>query len=185
MLPARAAAHAAHTQQPRTRTSAGVSVRAFHRAAPPVSATHSPPRRLVRATLQPTLRFAAVRTLNKVAMAHPSVVMKCNEDMESLITDSNRSIATLAITTLLKTGSENSVERLMKQISSFISEIGDEFKIVVVQVRRTTRLAPSHPCRRAPRLCRRPCPPPRRARRAAVPPHTAACSLGSRVRIST
>ena len=45
----------------------------------------------------------------------------------------NRSIATLAITTLLKTGSESSVDRLMKQISTFMSEISDEFKIVVVQ----------------------------------------------------
>lgn len=40
-----------------------------------------------------------------------------------------RSIATLAITTLLKTGAESSVERLMKQISSFVSEISDEFKV--------------------------------------------------------
>lgn len=44
-----------------------------------------------------------------------------------------RSIATLAITTLLKTGTEGSVDRLMKQISSFMNEIADEFKIVVVK----------------------------------------------------
>ncbi|RWS12027.1 Coatomer subunit gamma-2-like protein [Dinothrombium tinctorium] len=81
---------------------------------------------------KPTLRFAAVRTLNKVAMTHPNAVTACNVDLENLITDANRSIATLAITTLLKTGSESSVERLMKQISSFMSEISDEFKIVVV-----------------------------------------------------
>lgn len=80
-----------------------------------------------------TLRFAAVRTLNKVAMTHPAAVTACNLDLENLITDSNRSIATLAITTLLKTGAESSVDRLMKQISSFVSEISDEFKIVVVQ----------------------------------------------------
>uniref|UniRef100_A0A8D3DVD5 Coatomer subunit gamma n=1 Tax=Scophthalmus maximus TaxID=52904 RepID=A0A8D3DVD5_SCOMX len=79
------------------------------------------------------LRYAAVRTLNKVAMKHPSAVTACNLDLENLITDSNRSIATLAITTLLKTGSESSVDRLMKQISSFVSEISDEFKVVVVQ----------------------------------------------------
>jgi coatomer protein complex subunit gamma len=53
--------------------------------------------------------------------------------MESLVGDSNRSIATLAITTLLKTGNEGSIDRLMKQISTFMSEIGDEFKIVVVK----------------------------------------------------
>ena len=82
---------------------------------------------------KPTLRFAAIRTLNKVAMKHPSVVSSCNLELENLITDSNRSIATLAITTLLKTGSESSVDRLMKQISSFMNEISDEFKTVVVQ----------------------------------------------------
>lgn len=67
-------------------------------------------------------------------MSHPSAVTACNLDLENLITDSNRSIATLAITTLLKTGAESSVDRLMKQIASFVSEISDEFKIVVVQV---------------------------------------------------
>ncbi len=45
-----------------------------------------------------------VRTLNRVAMTHPMAVTNCNIDMESLIGDANRSIATLAITTLLKTG---------------------------------------------------------------------------------
>lgn len=84
------------------------------------------------ASPKPTLRFAAVRTLNKVAMAHPAAVTACNIDLENLITDSNRNIATLAITTLLKTGSESSVDRLMKQITSFMSEISDEFKVVVV-----------------------------------------------------
>lgn len=49
--------------------------------------------------------------------------------MEQLITDQNRSIATLAITTLLKTGAEASIERLMKQIGTFVNEISDEFKV--------------------------------------------------------
>ena len=66
-------------------------------------------------------------------MTHPLAVTNCNIDMESLISDQNRSIATLAITTLLKTGSESSVERLLKQIGSFMSDIADEFKIVVVE----------------------------------------------------
>mmetsp|Transcript_4311 Transcript_4311/g.15129 ORF Transcript_4311/g.15129 Transcript_4311/m.15129 type:complete len:898 (-) Transcript_4311:328-3021(-) len=81
---------------------------------------------------KPVLRFAAVRILNKVAIDHPMAVSNCNIDMETLISDQNRSIATLAITTLLKTGNESSIDRLMKQMSSFITEIGDEFKIVVV-----------------------------------------------------
>ncbi|KDO49098.1 hypothetical protein CISIN_1g0029002mg, partial [Citrus sinensis] len=55
----------------------------------------------------------------------------------SLISDQNRSIATLAITTLLKTGNESSVDRLMKQITNFMSDIADEFKIVVVEAIRS------------------------------------------------
>jgi coatomer subunit gamma len=81
---------------------------------------------------KPTIRYTAVRTLSQVAMTHPAAVTACNMDLENLITDSNRSIATLAITTLLKTGNESNVDRLMKQITSFMSDISDEFKVVVV-----------------------------------------------------
>ena len=51
---------------------------------------------------KPILKFAAVKTLNKLAQTQPQAVTACNLDMENLITDSNRSIATYAITTLLK-----------------------------------------------------------------------------------
>jgi coatomer subunit gamma len=86
---------------------------------------------------KPSLRYAAVKTLNKISITHPAAVAACNLDLENLITDQNRSIATLAITTLLKTGNESSVDRLMKQIASFMSEISDEFKIVVVDAIRS------------------------------------------------
>ncbi|KAJ3254341.1 Coatomer subunit gamma-2 [Boothiomyces macroporosus] len=84
-----------------------------------------------------SLRFAAIRTLNVLAMTHPAAVFPCNLDLENLITDSNRSISTFAITTLLKTGNEQSVDRLMKQIGGFMSEISDDFKIIVVDATRT------------------------------------------------
>jgi coatomer protein complex subunit gamma len=38
----------------------------------------------------------------QVATVHPTLVAAVNNDLESLAADSNRSIATLAITTLLK-----------------------------------------------------------------------------------
>jgi len=82
---------------------------------------------------KPVTRHAAMRTLAMLANTQPRVVSKCNEDLEALIGDANRSIATLAITTLLKTGSENSIDRILKQISSFLTEIADEFKIVIVR----------------------------------------------------
>ena len=55
---------------------------------------------------RPTVRYAAIKTLSEVAVVAPMAVVKVNDDMEMLISDPNRSIATLAITTLLKTGSE-------------------------------------------------------------------------------
>ncbi|RYR61671.1 hypothetical protein Ahy_A04g018876 [Arachis hypogaea] len=73
----------------------------------------------------------------RVAMTHPMAVTNYNIDMESLISGQNRSIATLAITTLLKTGNESSVDHLMKQITNFMSDIADEFKIVVVEAIRS------------------------------------------------
>jgi len=82
---------------------------------------------------KPTTRFGAMKILAGVANHHPRLVAKCNEDLESLLSDANRSIATLSITTLLKTGSESSIDRLLKQISSFLTDIADEYKITVVK----------------------------------------------------
>lgn len=82
-------------------------------------------------------KFAAIRILHNFASFKPQVVHPCNPDIENLISNSNRSIATFAITTLLKTGNEASVDRLMKQISSFLAEITDEFKITIVEAIRT------------------------------------------------
>jgi coatomer protein complex subunit gamma len=86
------------------------------------------------------VRFAAIRTLNALAQHHPTSVATCNIDMESLITDLNRSIATFAITTLLKTGNEASVDRLMKQIQGFMGDITDEFRCIIVSAVRSLAL---------------------------------------------
>jgi len=46
-----------------------------------------------------------------------------------------------------QTGNESSVDRLMKQISSFMSEISDEFKIVVVDaIRLVDRMSCKDQC---------------------------------------
>ncbi len=79
-----------------------------------------------------TLKYGAIRILSKVASKHPLVIVRCNDDMEALMSDSNRGVATLAITTLLKTGQESSIDRLMAQISSFMGDIADGFKVTIV-----------------------------------------------------
>jgi coatomer protein complex subunit gamma len=69
----------------------------------------SPVLQMFLTSAKPTIRFAAVKTLNRIAMVHPDAVTSCNVDLENLISDSNRSIATLAITTLLKVGRQGVV----------------------------------------------------------------------------
>ncbi|KAI9656935.1 MAG: coatomer subunit gamma [Alyxoria varia] len=82
-------------------------------------------------------KFSAIRILHNFASFKPDAVRQCNPDIEALISNSNRSIATFAITTLLKTGNESSVDRLMKQISGFMADITDEFKVTIVEAIRT------------------------------------------------
>uniref|UniRef100_A0A6V3PUR7 Coatomer subunit gamma n=1 Tax=Lotharella globosa TaxID=91324 RepID=A0A6V3PUR7_9EUKA len=77
-------------------------------------------------------RFAAVRTLSKVVLRFPIAVAPCSVDLEHLINDSNRNVATIAITTLLRTGVEQNVDRLMKSIAGFMTDTSDEFKIVLI-----------------------------------------------------
>lgn len=90
---------------------------------------------------KPVLRFAAARTLASIARTHPAAVAAaCNPDLEALITDPNRSVATLAITTLLKTGSEGSVDRLLATVGGFMGDLGDDFKGVVVDAVRALGL---------------------------------------------
>lgn len=83
------------------------------------------------------IKFAAIRILHTFASFKPDAVRPYNQEIENLISNSNRSIATFAITTLLKTGNEASVDRLMKQISGFMADITDEFKVTIVEAVRT------------------------------------------------
>ncbi|KCV70563.1 hypothetical protein H696_02908 [Fonticula alba] len=81
---------------------------------------------------RPLFRFSALRTLAQIAASHPLSVSQCNLDIEALVADPNRSIATLAVTTLLKTGSEASVDRLLVQVEALMPEMPDEFRCVLV-----------------------------------------------------
>ncbi|GJN08551.1 hypothetical protein PR202_ga26486 [Eleusine coracana subsp. coracana] len=93
---------------------------------------------LTRGTIRsPLAQCLLIRYASQVAMTRPLAVTNCNSELGSLLSDQNRSIATLAITTLLKTGNESSIDRLVKQITSFMSDIADEFKIVVVEAIRS------------------------------------------------
>ncbi|CAN3354728.1 coatomer subunit gamma [Diutina catenulata] len=84
-------------------------------------------------------RFAAVRLINKISQNHPEKIGVVSQELESLINDSNRSVSTLAITTLLKTmgsspaeASSASVDRLITKMTQLMDEITEDFKIVII-----------------------------------------------------
>eukprot|EP00033_Pygsuia_biforma_P001811 GCRY01002024.1.p1 GENE.GCRY01002024.1~~GCRY01002024.1.p1 ORF type:complete len:883 (+),score=260.03 GCRY01002024.1:139-2787(+) len=83
-------------------------------------------------SVRPTVCYGALRTLLKLSQDHSSLVSVCNPILETLITSSNKIIATLAISILMKCGSESSIDHLMKQIRGMMGDINDDFKLVVL-----------------------------------------------------
>jgi coatomer protein complex subunit gamma len=77
-------------------------------------------------------KYAALRVMNKISSQQPKLVGICQAELESLITDSNRSVASLAISTLLKMCNEDSVQKLLKQISAYLPDLGIDFKIEII-----------------------------------------------------
>jgi coatomer protein complex subunit gamma len=78
-------------------------------------------------------KFAALRVINKIAGKQPRLVSMCQTELDTLITDQNRSVASLAISTLLKTCNEDQVGKLLKQINGYLPDLGLEFKIETIQ----------------------------------------------------
>jgi coatomer protein complex subunit gamma len=70
--------------------------------------------------------------MNRIATKQPALVSLCHNELESLITDMNRSVASLAISTLLKTCNDDSVQKLLKQISHYLPDLGLDFKIETI-----------------------------------------------------
>ena len=67
-------------------------------------------------------------------MTHPELVQPCCTQIETLMAGSNRNIATVCITTLFKTATDTNVDRVMKQLRGYMTDIADEFKVVVIEV---------------------------------------------------
>jgi len=88
---------------------------------------------LMLSSPKPSARMGAVKTLRILSSTYPRLTAKFNEDLEGLLGDSNRLVGTLSIMTLLKTGNENSIDRLLRSIADFLTYIAEEYKIMVVK----------------------------------------------------
>lgn len=81
---------------------------------------------------KPATVYASLRTLSSVASRQPRLVSKCNPELENLLKKSNKAVATLAVTTLLRTGSEESIDDLLRQISPILNSVSDDYQISLV-----------------------------------------------------
>ncbi|CAA9988473.1 coatomer subunit gamma, putative [Plasmodium knowlesi strain H] len=78
-------------------------------------------------------KFSIIRQINKLSHHRPHVASKINQDIENLLTDSNKSICVLAFTTLLKTGNEANIDRLLSQITNYMTGDNTFFKIQIIE----------------------------------------------------
>lgn len=78
-------------------------------------------------------RYCAVSTLCHMSTTYPLQVAECAVDLESMLIEDDKGLATFAVTALLKVGSENNIDRVIKLISSFISEISEAYRIIIVK----------------------------------------------------
>jgi len=79
---------------------------------------------------KPTIRYAAIKTLSTVDK--PRAVALCNEGLEACVADENKQIATLAVSTLLKSGNEATIDKVLGILPSLMSSIEDEQKISIL-----------------------------------------------------
>ncbi|KAF7679721.1 Coatomer subunit gamma [Astathelohania contejeani] len=77
-------------------------------------------------------RLAAMKQTNLLALKYPTKIASCNKEIEDLVADSNRALSYLAITTLLKTGTEETIDRLISQLPESLSDLSDNFKCVII-----------------------------------------------------
>ncbi|TBU07971.1 subunit gamma of coatomer complex [Hamiltosporidium magnivora] len=61
-----------------------------------------------------------------------SAISQANKEIEDMISDSNKTTSLLAITILLKTGNEETIDRLISLIPEFIGTLPDSFKIILI-----------------------------------------------------
>lgn len=92
-------------------------------------------------------KFGAIRVLSEIAETKPELVAVVNESIEKQITSSDAKIATLATTTLLKTGDASSIPKLMESVSKLYANVDADFRVTVLKsvTPLAARLGPEKP----------------------------------------
>ncbi|KAG5858535.1 adaptin N terminal domain-containing protein [Encephalitozoon hellem] len=79
------------------------------------------------------LQFTAMRIISQLAQKYPQKVSVANKEIEDLVSSENKSISMFAITSLLKTGTEETIDRLVNLIPSMVHDMSDGFKKIAIE----------------------------------------------------
>ncbi len=79
------------------------------------------------------VKYAALKVLNSVAAEKPSVVLLCSSELENMINHPNRSVASLAISALLKTCKAHHIHGLLQTIIQYLPDSGEEFRVDIIR----------------------------------------------------
>ena len=76
--------------------------------------------------------YAGLKVLSLLSQLFYKQVSRANREIEDLVHSSNQSIAMLAILTLLKTGTEESVKKLALKLEPYLSSMSNQYKIMAI-----------------------------------------------------
>jgi coatomer protein complex subunit gamma len=79
------------------------------------------------------VKYSALRILKRIAPTQLQLVSQCAPELEKLVTYANKSVASMAISILLKIAKEKNVDELLSTISQYLSEMADEFRVDAIQ----------------------------------------------------
>lgn len=75
-------------------------------------------------------KFSAIKTLSRLSLKYPKNIEILNKEIEDLLQENSKSLTMFTISTLLKTGNEETIDRLMKYLPEFMTEMDDTYKIL-------------------------------------------------------
>ena len=79
------------------------------------------------------VKYAALKLINKITYLHPQLAAQCVAELEGLVSHVNKSVASMAISVLLKICKEDEVDSLLQMICQFLPETGDEFRVDAIR----------------------------------------------------
>ena len=84
-------------------------------------------------SMKSIVKYSALRILKRIAPMQLLLVSQCAPELEKLVTYVNKSVASMAISILLKIAKEKEVDELLSTISRYLPDMADEFRVDAIQ----------------------------------------------------